>query len=204
MSKSLLRIFTMTALASAVSFTALAGNPFAEKADTNKDGLIQLSEFTALGNQKFTEMDTDANGLVTKEERRAFRELKREARAMKKFAKTDSNDDGFVSETEFMAAHADRKNSMQKWRDMNHDGQISKEDRQARKKMRKAKRKEMRQNKAKRPKMDTNGDGAIDLAEHQAATIAKFERMDKNADGVLGADEQRRPRTGHGKYGMGR
>lgn len=210
MSKQILRKLATTALAttalvSAVSFTAFASNPFAEKADSNKDGIIQLSEFTALGNQKFSEMDADANGLVTKEERKAYREHMREVRARKKFADADSNGDGVVSEAEFMTARAERKDRMEQRRDMNgamngamnENGQFNSEDRRAGKKMHKKMPKKIRQHMSKWADIDTNGDGAVDLTEHQAATIARFERMDKNGDGVLGTDEQRPPRGMH-------
>lgn len=46
-----------------------------------------------------------------------------------------------------------------------------------------------------RPKLDTNGDGAVDLAEMQAAkpdfTVEKFNQADANGDGLLSRDELR-------------
>jgi hypothetical protein len=38
-------------------------------------------------------------------------------------------------------------------------------------------------------KMDTNGDGKVTLAEAQAAGKQRFERMDKNKNGVVSKDE---------------
>jgi len=217
MSKLFTRILTTTAILSTVSVAAFAGNPMLEKVDTNKDGLVQLSEFTALSNQKFTKMDADGNGLVTKEERKAFHALMGEKRAKAKFAAIDSNGDGSVSEAEFMAARDARKERTMKRRDMNGDGQLDKEDRKARKKMRKKMRKKihekMKANKGEhkgnkhaggRPKIDTNGDGAIDLAEHQAAASARFAHMDKNDDGVLSADEQHSSKGMRGKKHQGK
>lgn len=185
MSKRALHLLTATALVSAVSFTAFAGNPFAQKADTNKDGLIQPSEFTALGNQKFSEMDANADGLVTQAERKTYREQMRGTRAHKRFAKIDSNGDGFVSEAEFMSARSEHKQR--------------KQEKKSRKKMHKQ---YMGQHMGKRSNMDINGDGAVDLAEHQVAIQARFERMDKNGDGVLGADEQKPPHGRRGKHGQ--
>lgn len=217
MSKLFTRILTSTAIVSAMSVTAFAGSPMLEKADTNQDGLIQLSEFTAMADQKFSKMDADGNGLVTKEERQAAKQQRREDRALKQFAKADADGDGSISETEFMAARAARADHMKQKRDVNGDGQVDQEDRDARKAKFKKMHKKMKgkkghkkgqhadQHASKRAKVDTNGDGAVDLAEHQVATLAHFERMDKNADGVLSADEQRRPkgkRHGKKRHGM--
>ena len=217
MSKLFTRILTSTAIVSAMSVTAFAGSPMLspmlEKADTNQDGLIQLSEFTAMADQKFSKMDADGNGLVTKEERQAAKQQKREDRALKQFAKADADGNGSISETEFMAARAARADHMKQKRDVNGDGQVDQEDRDARKAKFKKMHKKMKgkkghkkgQHASKRAKVDTNGDGAVDLAEHQVATLAHFERMDKNADGVLSADEQRRPkgkRHGKKRHGM--
>jgi len=212
MSKLFTRILTSTAIVSAMSVTAFAGSPMLspmlEKADTNQDGLIQLSEFTAMADQKFSKMDADGNGLVTKEERQAAKQQKREDRALKQFAKADADGNGSISETEFMAARAARADHMKQKRDVNGDGQVDQEDRDARKAKFKKMHKKMKgkkghkkgQHASKRAKVDTNGDGAVDLAEHQVATLAHFEHMDKNADGVLSADEQRRPKgKRHGK-----
>lgn len=182
----IIKLLTATTLISAVSFTAFADNPLVEKADTNNDGLIQWSEFSALSDQKFSEMDADANGLVTKQERKVFREQMRDKRARERFAKTDSNGDGFISKEEFEAARAAQKHRRMERRDLNDDGQLDKQDRQMRKEMRKQIRQHMRQ----RHNIDANGDGAVDLAEHQAATRDRFEHMDKNGDGILTADEQ--------------
>lgn len=209
MSKLFTRILTSTAIVSAMSVTAFAGSPMLspmlEKADTNQDGLIQLSEFTTMADQKFSKMDADGNGLVTKEERQAAKQQKREDRALKQFAKADADGNGSISETEFMAARAARADHMKQKRDVNGDGQVDQEDRDARKAKFKKMHKKMKdmkghkkdQHASKRAKVDTNGDGAVDLAEHQVATLARFERMDKNADGVLSADEQRRPKGKH-------
>ena len=51
-----------------------------------------------------------------------------------------------------------------------------------------------------RPRLDTNGDGSVDLAEIQAArpdfTLEKFNQADGNGDGLLSRDELR---AAHGK-----
>ena len=80
----------------------------------DKDGRITLSEFSAFGDQKFAAMDTDANGLVSKDERRTFRATKRAERAQMRFDKTDTNSDGFISRDEHTAALSKRGERIEK------------------------------------------------------------------------------------------
>jgi len=213
MSKIITHILTTTAIITTTGVSAFAASPMLEKIDTNKDGLIQKAEFTNFADQKFAAMDADGNGLVTKEERqvqrKAQRELMGETHAKAKFAKLDSDSDGAVSEAEFMAARDARMERMQERRDVNGDGQVDQADKMARKAMHKKMHKKMKARKSAykgnkhaggRPEIDTNGDGAVDLAEHQAATIARFARMDKDADGVLSSDELHSPMGMRGKH----
>jgi Ca2+-binding EF-hand superfamily protein len=212
MSKLFTRILTTTAIISTTGASAFAGSPMLEKIDTNKDGLIQKAEFTSFADQKFSATDVDGNGLVTKEERKAQRARMGEARAKAKFSKLDRDSNGSISEAEFMAARDARKARVMKRRDVNGDGQVDQQDKMARKEMHKKMKEKMKGKKTKhkaahegskhagmRPKIDTNGDGAVDLAEHQVATLARFAHMDKNSDNVLSADEQRPPKRMRGK-----
>ncbi len=191
-------ILTMTGLLVTASLPALASTPLAEKADTNKDGLISQAEFLTQSDQRFTATDTDANGVLTPAERTAFRKQKREERAQARFGKADTNGDGQVSKDEYNAARALGKQRLKRRMDANGDGVLTGEDRQ----IRKVKRQERR---AKRQKMrhkfrpDTNGDGVIDKAEFKTAANAIFARLDKNGDGMLDASEQRRPKKHHKK-----
>jgi hypothetical protein len=51
------------------------------------------------------------------------------------------------------------------------------------------------------PNPDANGDGVITRAEYEASTLAMFERLDKNADGVLTKGEGRKGGKRGGKRG---
>ncbi len=192
-------LVTTASFAVAASFTAFAGTALAKKADTNKDGLISQAEFSALGDKKFSETDTDANGSLTPAERKAYRMHMRDVRAQARFAKTDANGDGQISNEEFTAARTLRKQKIKKHMDANGDGMLTDEDRQIRRKNRqerRVKRQEMRQ----KFKPDANGDGVVDLAEHRAVASAMFAQLDKDGDGMLSENEQRRPKKRHKKH----
>ena len=60
----------------------------------------------------------------------------------------------------------------------------------------------MKQKRAeRRAQFDTNGDGIVDAAEHQAMGEKIFARLDKNGDGKISEDEmpKRHMRRHHGK-----
>ncbi len=69
--------------------------------------------------------------------------------------------------------------------DANGDGGVSAEEMRA---YRKAKREEWRE----KNNPDANGDGVVDRVEFQDAADKRFDRMDKNGDGVLSDDERKR------------
>lgn len=105
-----------------------------EQMDANSDGKLDLAEFNAPLIEKFDELDTDKNGIVTKaeiealktekkgEKRRAMGIIKRfdldgneevtrqevENRQQKVFALMDKNDDGFATMEE-MPKHGKNK-----------------------------------------------------------------------------------------------
>jgi len=66
--------------------------------DSNDDGSLSKEELLSFHDQRFTLIDVDANGLVTKEEIKTHRQKKR-------FMRMDSNDDGVISEEEMMLSH---------------------------------------------------------------------------------------------------
>jgi len=165
--------------------SAGAASPLIEKADTNNDGRIELAEFSALGDQKFLSMDSDGNGLVTDEERRAYHTAKRAERDQKRFMAMDTNGDGVISNAEYTAAQERREDRVKAMLDT---------------------RKQKRKARQKLSKPDSNEDGVIDLAEHRDATIQVFELMDRDSDGYLTGNEARMPkRRGLKKHrGLGR
>lgn len=166
----------------AMPLTALADGP---KIDTNGDKQISWQEFYDAGQRRWSNLDKNNDGVVTKDERKAAREQSREARAERRFEKTDKNADGVLSQEEVKArqeAVAARRSAM----------------REKRKEKRKAWREAGEQKPprggagTKLPRPDSNGDGVLDKAEHDAMLRLRFDHADVNKDGVLSRREMRR------------
>ncbi|MBL4869997.1 MAG: hypothetical protein JKX72_03475 [Robiginitomaculum sp.] len=150
-------------IAASISYTALA-SPHAHKADTDKNGEISQTEFNQIRNQRFIAIDTNTDGLLSVDERKAYKEAQKQDRRDRRFSRLDGNGDGSISRLEFDTSAT--KNS----------------DKKRGHKMRKHIRKQMIQNPHK---PDTNQDGFIDRAEFDAQAAKIFARRDANHDGVL-------------------
>lgn len=79
--------------------------------------------------------------------------------------------------------------------DADGDGAVTQEEMKAYRKARRDERREKRN-------PDKNDDGVVDRTEFLNAAQERFDRMDKNGDGVLSEDETRR-RKGHGRRHRG-
>ncbi|MBL4798866.1 MAG: EF-hand domain-containing protein [Oleispira sp.] len=67
--------------------------------DSNSDGALSKEELLTFHEQRFTSIDTDADGLVTKKEIKAHRQKQR-------FMRMDSNNDGVISEDEMSLSYS--------------------------------------------------------------------------------------------------
>jgi Ca2+-binding EF-hand superfamily protein len=129
-------------------------------------------------------MDTDRR-------RQHFRRRAR-AGAKKMFEMMDADGDGIVTAKEMEAAHKDMPTAQR--------GSSGESDTQ----MRAASRRTEHHDKsaaAKIKMIDTDGDGTITAAEHEAGAQKMFEKMDKDHDGKLSAAESR-PVTTHDDGGQ--
>ena len=165
----------------------------APKADTNNDGQITKAEFIAEANLKFINTDTNADGLLSEDERKAAKEAYRDKRAAKRFAKVDLNGDGVITEAEYNAKRQERtekraNNRERRMERLTNSGSVTAE----RMRSNSDEFRRGRDHRASRIKRDTNDDGFITRAEFDAATEAMFERMDVNNDGVLTKGEGRK------------
>lgn len=147
------------------------------KADTNNDGIITRQEVLAEVQTRFAKQDTNKDGQLSVEERRAARPAhgggarhglggpdggQRHARMLERF---DADKDGKLSDSERQAAREARQ-AMR--------GTGGGFGRGARHGM----------------QMDTNGDKLVSLDESRAAALAMFDRMDANKDGRVDAAER--------------
>lgn len=146
-------------------------------ADTNKDGKISKAELTAALDARFTRLDANRDGKLTKEDR----ELRQKARLDQRFAALDSDKNGQISKAEFDAGHQARmerreghgKPGMHEGRRFGHHGH------------------------GKGGMMrghgfgDADKDGVVSRAEFMAGPLAMFDKADTNKDGVVTADEMK-------------
>ena len=73
-------------------------------ADANKDGKVSTAELTTMLDARFTKIDANRDGKLTKEDR----ELGRQARLDQRFATLDRDHNGQISKAEFAAGHQAR------------------------------------------------------------------------------------------------
>jgi Ca2+-binding EF-hand superfamily protein len=95
----------------ALTLAAAGGAAFAQqspthgmRADSDGDRRISRTEFVNRQVERLTAMDTNRDGQVTVEERRAAMQARMAARADARFDRLDANNDGVISRAEFEAA----------------------------------------------------------------------------------------------------
>ncbi|URW76522.1 hypothetical protein M9980_04710 [Sphingomonas donggukensis] len=171
------------------------------KGDTNADGQISRAEFIAQAQAKFAAMDTDKNGAISREERRAAhadrggRHGKRggmggpfepvagqDAPAPagrpgvgKMLERLDTNADGRITRAEYAAQAGTRFARM----DANGDGTVDKTEMAA-----------MRGGGRGMARIDADGNGTLTRAEFDKQSETRFARIDSNGDGVIDAAER--------------
>jgi hypothetical protein len=123
--------------------------------------LATLPAFAGDGEDKFKLMDTNGDGSVSRAEHAAG--------AQTMFGKMDADSNGIVTTAEMEAGHTEKKSSKLKFWEKNDKSQMSAAD--------------------KISQIDSNADGQITRAEHEAGSEKMFTKLDTNDDGTLSKDE---------------
>jgi hypothetical protein len=126
------------------------------------------------GQAEMKMMDTDQDGSISATEHAAG--------AKKMFGKMDADGDGIVTAQEMGAAHKDMPTAHSE-----HSGTVS--SRQPEPRTSDASGKPLKSASAKIKAIDTDGDGTITAAEHEAGSKKMFGKMDKDQNGKLSAAE---------------
>lgn len=79
-----------------------------ERLDADKDGRVTREEMVAAANARFTARDKDGDGIVSAEDREAFRAERRAERRTERFETIDADGDGMISKDEFAAFQPER------------------------------------------------------------------------------------------------
>lgn len=176
-------------------------------ADANNDGVLTRAEFDAGQDAMFARLDSNHDGQLSREERRAHRGDRHGGRRGHGrggpggpgfgLERADANNDGNITREEFLA----RPNEMFDHLDQNHDGVI-----QASERPQRPPEGERGGPPGERggpgrdgpPNVDSNNDGVISRAEFLAGGAARFQRMDANHDGRVTREEAEAARPPHG------
>lgn len=150
--------------------------PTFDEIDANADGKIEKAEMMQMPTRMFQQADTDGDGKISREELITRMQAQVEQRADRMLARLDTDEDGALSEDEMRDARKNMKDRSGK------DDRKGKKDRKGGKdRMDRGDRMERMFDRA-----DTNGDGALDKAEFDAAG----EKMGRKGDGMGKGQQQ--------------
>ena len=134
------------------------------------------AEVEARVKARFERLDTNRDGIVTREEVDATRAARRAEAQNRRFTMMDADRNGSISRAEFDTAVAQRgerraERGGKRWKRGNRAGP-----------------------EAMLARADTNEDGRLTLAEALARPMARFETVDANRDGTVTPEERRAAR----------
>jgi Ca2+-binding EF-hand superfamily protein len=193
MNKKYSSVLAIIVSAAALAGTAAAGGGQAHggkdrmtKLDANKDGKVTLAELTQSKQSWLAEVDTNKDGSATTAELEAHSKARREKHVQELFQRKDSNHDGRLSREE--------SGMPERWfdrNDENKDGALTPAELASGRSKGHKGGKHERDGRAggKHARLDANGDGKIDRAEVTQSAAQMLQRLDKNTDGTLSAEE---------------
>jgi Ca2+-binding EF-hand superfamily protein len=162
--------------------------------DTNKDGKINLAEFTASRESWLAKVDTNKDGVATQAELDAASQAGRAEHAKARFEREDANKDARLTrdETRMPSAWFEKA-------DANDDGALTLAELTE---ARKAGGFKHGNRGGKMTHFDQNGDGKVDRQELKKHVAERFGRLDVNKDGSLTSEEfTMRGHRGHRRGG---
>jgi Ca2+-binding EF-hand superfamily protein len=164
-----------------------AGAAWAQgRPDAGGNGSISRQQWLNAAGARFDRLDANQDGVLTPDE--LTRGRRNAPPGGRSISRMDTNGDGQISADEFRAAHPQAPADLFTKLDTNKDGQLSPDELRG---MRAQAAAAMRQRLVER--LDTDHNGSVSLAELQAArpgvTAEQFNRLDRNGDGQLTADE---------------
>lgn len=201
---------TLLCLLAALLIPAIAqakpeGEGKGKKFDINGDGLISKAEVDASGKKRlienFDKIDTNGDGNLTREEMKARREMagkggEGKGKGKGKLKEADTNGDGALSLNEATDAGMDRLVENFGKIDADGNGQVTKEEMKAHRKM--AHESGEGKGKGKLREADTDQNGALSIDEASAAGMDKmvenFDKVDLDGDGELSREEMKQLR----------
>lgn len=187
-----LLIFVASILISSVSFAGSGHHGkgrFMALFDTNADDVVTMDEFRAAAADRFSKMDGDSSGTVTKEEFRNYLMAKRQQRNEQRFLQADVNTDGNISQQEYLDYKLNKAKARFERMDKDGSGTLSKDE--FKKKRRHGKKYGKHGKGGIFSKLDKNANGEITRDESLVAWSDWFARIDSNGDQVVTADEVR-------------
>ena len=107
------RTLIKTLLLASGAAVLIAAGP---KADLNQDGQVSKAEFTQAAESRFYATDTNNDGFLSEEERKAQKEADLQNHQDQRFSKLDTNGDGLLSRDEMSAGNEKRKSHMEQRR----------------------------------------------------------------------------------------
>lgn len=155
---------------------------FIAKFDSNDDSQVTKDEFFTGMALRFTEMDKDGDGVVSKKEFKKNSKSKHKDYKKKHKAKIDTDNDGLISKEEYLASKLKKAERKFARLDKDSDGFLTEDER-------KSDKPKHRKPKHYFTKIDKNGDGVISEAESKASSERMFQHLDSNGDDVITQDE---------------
>lgn len=168
-----------------------------ERLDANKDGKVTLAELTQSKESWLGKVDANKDGVASAAEVEQSHKARRAEHVARMFEKRDTDKDGRLTQAESQMP--------ERWfarSDANGDGALTAEElaaHPARGKGGQAGKSQGKHRGGRLGHLDLNGDGKVEREEVQQAAARMLQRLDRNADGSLTAEELGRGGRGHGK-----